>query len=127
MKLINLERGLDTSNEVNLRLVPRLVFLGTCSLHLEPGNSLNHGNFVKNGGSRSMKCVLSEANQLGTWSCDTSNEVNLRLVPWLVFLGTYSLHLEPGNGLNYGNFVKNVGSRSMKCDVSAVNQLGMGS
>ena len=68
VKLINLECGLDTSNEVNLRLVPWLVFLGTYSLHLEPGNGLNYGNFVKNGGSRSKKCVLSEANQLGTWS-----------------------------------------------------------
>ena len=68
MELINLERGLVTSNEVNLRLVTSLVFLGTCSLHLEPGNSLNHGNFVKNGGSRSKKCDLSEVNQLGTWS-----------------------------------------------------------
>ena len=87
MKLINLECGLDTSNEVNLRLVPWLVFLGTYSLHFEPENGINYGNIVNNGGSRPIKCVLSEVNKLGTWF-DTSNEVNLRLVPWLVFLGT---------------------------------------
>ena len=68
VKLFNLERVLDTSNEVNLRLVPWLVFLGTYSPHLDPENGLKYGNFVKNGGSRSMKCVLSEANQHGTWS-----------------------------------------------------------
>ena len=68
MKLINLERGLDTSNEVNGRLVPWLVFLGTYRLHLEPENRLDYGNFVKDGGSRSVKCVLREVNQLGTWS-----------------------------------------------------------
>ena len=68
VKLFNLERVLDTSNEVNLRLVPWLVFLGTYSPHLEPENGLNYGNFVKNGGSRSKKCDLSEVNQLETWS-----------------------------------------------------------
>ena len=68
MKLINLKRGLDTSNEVNLRLVSWLVFLGPYSSHLQPEKGLNYGVFVKNGGSRSMKCDLSEVNQLGTWS-----------------------------------------------------------
>ena len=68
MKLINLEWGLDTSNEVNLRLLPWLVLLGTYSPHLEPENRLDYGNFVKDGGSRSVKCVLREVNQLGTWS-----------------------------------------------------------
>ena len=68
VKLINLERGgLDTSKQVNLRLVPWLVLLGTYSPHLQPENGINYGNFVNNGGSRSMKCVLSEANQLGMW------------------------------------------------------------
>ena len=43
---------------------------------------------------------------------DTCNEVNLYFVPCVVFLGTYNPHLEPKNGLNYGNFVKNGGSTS---------------
>ena len=81
MKLINSERGLDTSNEVNLCLVPSLVFLGTCSLHLEPGNGLNYGNFVKNGGSRSKKRDLSEVNQLGTWSWYLIREILRVSVP----------------------------------------------
>ena len=49
-KLINLERGIDTSYEVNLRLVPWLVFLGTYNLYLQPEKGLNYGVFVKNGG-----------------------------------------------------------------------------
>ena len=68
MKLIKLEWGLDNSNEVDLRLLPWLVLLGTYSPHLEPENRLDYGNFVKDGGSRSVKCVLREVNQLGTWS-----------------------------------------------------------
>ena len=33
--------------------------------------------------------------------------------------------LEPGYGFNYGNIVKNGGSRSMKYDLSEVNQFGI--
>ena len=91
MKLINLECGLGTSNEVNLRLVPRLVFLGRCTLHLEPGNGLDYGNFVKNGGSRSKKCDLSEVNQLGTWSWYLIREILRVSVPMSLCLEKSSL------------------------------------
>ena len=52
-----------------------------------------------------MKCDLSEVNHF-KYGPDTCNEVDLYFVRCLVILGIYSSHLQPENGLNYGNFVK---------------------
>ena len=56
---------------------------------------------------------------------DMSLAIHILFLRILLFFWASRSNLEPENGLNYGNFVKNGGSRSKKCDLSAINQLGM--